>query len=105
MTGFQRWSKSFFSLMEAVVTRWGRDATHKPHDHGGACGLVLLLWGELLETKYQVVSGKLIPVKFARSRGPSIGFITKEEVHDLRCVKDAVAFHIYFPKPKDPKFY
>ncbi len=97
----KRWSASLFDWFEAVLTHWKPGASVRPHNHGGACGFVFLIKGDLYETKYIAEFGKLVRVKKSHAIGPSFSFLTDKDVHDLVSPSGAIAFHIYFPKPKD----
>lgn len=100
-TPYARTSLHRDDVGEVMLATWARDAACAVHDHGGSGGLVQVLEGEVVETRYRwdasrgLVAGPVLH----HAAGATIR-VARDAVHAMRAVGATRTLHVYGPAPE-----
>lgn len=91
--------------VEAWLITWTTEQGLELHDHGGSCGAVSVVEGELTEDYTDLVAG--VPLRRNSWRRGSVVPFCPDHVHDLRNLSPlpATSIHVYSPPLSTMTFY
>jgi predicted metal-dependent enzyme (double-stranded beta helix superfamily) len=91
--------------VEAWLITWTTAQGLELHDHGGSCGAVSVVEGELTEDYTDLVAG--VPLRRNAWRRGSVVTFGPDHVHDLRNLSPhpATSIHVYSPPLSSMTFY
>ena len=91
--------------VEAWLITWTTAQGLELHDHGGSCGAVSVVEGELTEDYTDLVGG--VPLRRNSWRRGSVVTFGPDHVHDLRNLSPhpATSIHVYSPPLSSMTFY
>jgi cysteine dioxygenase len=92
-------------LGDVMVAHWPAGAHCKPHDHGGAHGLVTVLQGEFFEQPYRAGKNFSALGKEQRFALGDIEAVIPTEIHSLRATGEGITLHLYSPPVRGMKVY
>jgi predicted metal-dependent enzyme (double-stranded beta helix superfamily) len=90
---------------ELMLAGWGRGARSAPHDHGGACGVVVILEGGFTETTYQLDDGGLAACAERELCAGEHLRAAPGHVHDMRSHDEGLTLHAYVPQIERMRVY
>lgn len=82
---------------EIMLAGWQQDQQCAPHDHGDARGLVIVVAGTFVETRYRQVDARLAPIGRSTVKAGSALPISHSLIHDMRCDQSGATLHVYLP--------
>ena len=91
--------------VEAWILAWTEEQAIELHDHGGSCGAVMVVAGELTESFTDLVTRN--PLQHVRWPTGSARFFDANHIHDLqnRGCTPATSIHVYSPPLSSMTFY
>lgn len=90
---------------EVMLAGWQAAARCAPHDHGDACGLVIVLRGRFSETRYDCTSQGLVRRSTSVAETGAALPVANGLIHDLRCDEEGATLHVYTPPIANMRVY
>lgn len=85
-------------LLEILVLNWSPGIDSKPHSHQGSINLTKVISGQVLERKYHISGGQLIPISERIINQGQWIWTLPYEIHELVALDaPAQTMHFYFP--------
>jgi len=84
---------------------WSAGARAEPHNHGGASGAVLVLYGHFVETTWQLAGGTLAPLAQHRHGPGSVMTVGPGLIHALDARTEGATLHVYAPPVSRMRVY
>lgn len=88
-----------------MLAGWQSGARCAPHDHGDACGLVVVLRGRFSETRYVRAAQGLVHRGTSNAETGSALPVANGLIHDLRCDEAGATLHVYTPPIANMRVY
>jgi len=90
---------------EVMLAGWQSGARCAPHDHGEACGLVVVLRGWFSETRYDRNTQGLVRRGTSIAETGSVLPVANGLIHDLSCNEAGATLHVYTPPIANMRVY
>lgn len=82
---------------EIMLAGWQTGTRCAPHDHGDARGIVVVVSGTFVETRFRHTGGHLRAVGHSTGKAGAAVPVTHGLIHDMECIAAGATLHVYLP--------